>query len=409
MTRKTIILAGVIAGLAAVLLCPRTFSRRTNLQGNASVLVVPFNLIHDHVLVDVRLNDAMNAVFMADTGATDNVVDNDAAKKVGLQISHPHERYGAGLGEGKTTFATVKGIVVSMGGKEIFRGGATGLLLKSFGDEGVQIDGILGRPFFKRFVVEIDYARHLLKLYDAHSYSYQGSGYVIPIHVDGDPFIQTELTARGGERIHAKLEVDTGSDGVVLLNRPFQLKHTVPRAGEVTVAAYAAGIGGDYDQRLGRLEALQIGDLEIQKPLVVFPDVERGAAASGKFDGSIGGKLLERFDVIFDYSRKEMILEPNSHFSEPFKANVSGIWFSNLVRGANHIATGKLNMSQDSPLVRAGFRQGDNLVAIDGKPTTDYSQDQLEALFSEEGTTITVTVERDGKRVDISFTTPKLL
>lgn len=391
------------------LLCQKVLSSQTKTAVDAPSLVASFNLVHDHVLVNIGLNGTTNQTFMVDTGTITNVVDDDVAKQIGLHAIHPHDWYGIGLGEDKTTVSTLKDISLILAGTQIFHGSATALSLKSVRDAGMPISGILGLPFFKHFVVQIDYAHRILKLYDPNTYKYDGVGHIVGIHVQGVPVIQTEVAIPGGQPIEAKLEIDTGNDDVILLNKPFQMKHTLPWPGEVTVPAYGVGIGGDYEQRLGRLEALEIGDLRIAKPLVNFPEVQRGMAATNKFDGSVGGKLLERFTVIFNYSRKEMILEPNLQFGEPFKANVSGVWFTDLVREGNHVATSRMNMSQDSPLAQAGFRQDDKLVAINGKLTTDYSQDEIESLFSEEGKIITLTVERSGKPVKITFTLPRLL
>jgi hypothetical protein len=36
-----------------------------------------------------------------------------------------------------------------------------------------------------------------------------------------------------------------------------------------------------------------------------------GLFASSDFDGILGGEMLRRFKVIFDYSRQRVILEPN--------------------------------------------------------------------------------------------------
>jgi len=42
-----------------------------------------------------------------------------------------------------------------------------------------------------------------------------------------------------------------------------------------------------------------------------FTVTDEGAGANEDVAGLIGNKILSRFKVIFDYSRHEMILEPN--------------------------------------------------------------------------------------------------
>ena len=44
--------------------------------------------------------------------------------------------------------------------------------------EGVELDGILGYDFFKRFVVEVDYINHILTIYEPEKFNYSGDGEV---------------------------------------------------------------------------------------------------------------------------------------------------------------------------------------------------------------------------------------
>jgi hypothetical protein len=55
-----------------------------------------------------------------------------------------------------------------------------------------------------------------------------------------------------------------------------------------------------------------LGNFVIQNPITGF--VKVGEIADRGKDGNIGGKFLRRFRVTFDYSRRRMILEPNSFF-----------------------------------------------------------------------------------------------
>ena len=60
---------------------------------------------------------------------------------------------------------------------------------------------------------------------------------------------------------------------------------------------------------VGRLPNLQLGHFTLTDPVVHFAQDQKGAFASSDFSGVIGGELLRRFKVIFDYAHKQMILE----------------------------------------------------------------------------------------------------
>jgi len=43
------------------------------------------------------------------------------------------------------------------------------------------------------------------------------------------------------------------------------------------------------------------------------------------FNGIIGGEILHRFNVVFDYEREQLLLKPNAHLQEPFEYDMSGL------------------------------------------------------------------------------------
>jgi hypothetical protein len=49
-----------------------------------------------------------------------------------------------------------------------------------------------------------------------------------------------------------------------------------------------------------------------------FPDESLGVGRNDGRNGNLGSGLLRRFKVIYDYSRKQMIVEPNKFVGEPF-------------------------------------------------------------------------------------------
>ena len=46
-------------------------------------------------------------------------------------------------------------------------------------------------------------------------------------------------------------------------------------------------------------------------------DAKEGALASPDIGAILGGEILERFTVTFDYPHHRILLEPNSHFTAP--------------------------------------------------------------------------------------------
>lgn len=55
----------------------------------------------------------------------------------------------------------------------------------------------------------------------------------------------------------------------------------------------------------GTVPSLRIGEREIRNPATVFSQIEENVP----YDGFLGGAVLRNFTTIFDFSRRQMILE----------------------------------------------------------------------------------------------------
>ena len=62
---------------------------------------------------------------------------------------------------------------------------------------------------------------------------------------------------------------------------------------------------------MGAVENLQLGRRNIDNTSTLFSLATDGMLANGEFDGNIGNDILRRFKIVFDYSRRFMILESN--------------------------------------------------------------------------------------------------
>ena len=70
------------------------------------------------------------------------------------------------------------------------------------------------------------------------------------------------------------------------------------------------GVGGGAEIRRGKLSELQMGNLHLKEPAVSL-FLEGSPAGDGQA-GHIGLGVLERYKIIFDYSRLRLILEPKA-------------------------------------------------------------------------------------------------
>ena len=168
-------------------------------------------------------------------------------------------------------------------------------------------DGILGAGFFRRFVVEIDSANRTMTLYDPKQFDYIGNGEIIPLEFRRDtPIVEAAINFTNRESVRAKFEIDSGCDGEMCLGHEFVEKHKLDD--ESGHASSRSGVGGSVDTRHGTLPQFQLGKATLDNlPANFFSE---GSPAGEGMAGHIGMGTLRKFKVIFDYSRKRMILEP---------------------------------------------------------------------------------------------------
>jgi hypothetical protein len=169
-------------------------------------------------------------------------------------------------------------------------------------------DGILGASFFRRFVVEINPTQRTVTLHDPKQFDYAGNGEILPLEFRHDtPIIEAAINFTNREPVRAKFEIDTGCDGELCLGHDFVETHKLNEAPSGRTGS-RSGVGGSVDTQHGVLPQFQIGKLTLdQLPANFFAE---GSPAGEGLAGHIGTGTLRHFKVIFDYSRKRMILEP---------------------------------------------------------------------------------------------------
>lgn len=170
-------------------------------------------------------------------------------------------------------------------------------------------DGILGAGFFRRFVVELDSAAKRLTLHEAAAFDYRGPGEIVPLQFHEDtPLVEATIKFPDEPPIVARYEIDSGCDGALCLGHDFVKSN---RLDELTASrrnGSRTGVGGSVDTHEGRLPEFRLGAQIHTNVAANF--FAAGSPTGEGYAGHIGYGLLREFKVIFDYSRRRMILEP---------------------------------------------------------------------------------------------------
>jgi len=367
---------------------------------------IPFDLRGNHIQFRGRVNDSDSLWMVLDSGASANVIDAGCAERLGLEVASRGQGRGAGgmVEAGRIASATVRLPGATLDGAPI----AAMPLASMERRTGRAIGAILGHPLMSRCVVRIDYAAQTLELLPPDSFEYAGDGAILPLTFENrHPYVTARLTLPGQAPIEGRFVLDLGSSQALILTPTFTGKRHVVESLPRTIEGRGHGLGGEVPWRVGRVPRLELGGVAFDGPVTMLPVSDHTFVGSSETVGNIGGEILRRFTVIFDYPRRRMILEPNSDLREPFEVDMSGI---NPIMGpADSKALEVEWVLPGSPAEETGVRAGDLIERVDGRPVLDLGIPGLREMLRRPGVTYRLSLRRGDERFEISLTTRRLI
>ncbi|MFN3596717.1 MAG: retropepsin-like aspartic protease [Rubricoccaceae bacterium] len=167
MSRPTLLALLLSATLAQVPACPLTQGPRSvayPADPEAGEVAFRFEGPGEAALtVPVEINGAGPFAFVLDTGATLTCVDQALADSLALPVQRGAVGAGATVG-GSGAVRLVRLDSLRLGGASAEGLPACVLDLAHIGDMGVQVDGLLGLNFLRRFDLALDFRRNVLTL-----------------------------------------------------------------------------------------------------------------------------------------------------------------------------------------------------------------------------------------------------
>ena len=354
---------------------------------------VPFELVNNHIYIKVLVNGKDSAYFVLDTGAGATCIDLTFAKNIGLEAVGKFEAKGVG-GSEDAGFLELQSLELE--GLKMSKQKLVSLNISPMEIyEGREMNGILGYDFLSRFVFEIDYENNKITFYDPKIFNYNGRGETLELYLYGNtPHIKGIIDGK----YEGLFTLDTGSRKSLDLNAPFVQEYEFLKKYPKAIEAFAgAGIGGQTKSLQTRIKSIQIGNFLIKEPITGLSLAEEGAFKSEKTQGNIGGGILKRFKVIFDYEHKKVILEKNASFDQKDELDKSGIMV--IWKDGKFIIN---QIFKGTPAEKAKIETGEEIISINDESVSKYSLSQLRDLFlSKDGTKIKLQL----KKVDKSLTT----
>jgi hypothetical protein len=374
---------------------------------NRKSIHIPFKLVHNLVIIPLRINGSGELNFILDSGVKSTLITrlyfNDS-----LSLNSASKITVQGLGIGYKIEA------LASNGNNLYMRGIQGdnqqvfVLLEDVFNlstrMGMPVHGIIGYDIFKNFIVKIDYSKKVLTLYrpDAVVKTKKGSE-TYPLHIEENkPYIFANIRQHNGDTVKVKLVVDTGASHTLSLYLPTDDRLMLPP--KVMEAYLGRGLSGDVNGKIGRLDGFSLGKYELHNLPASYPNEAsiKTALNVANRNGNLGSDILNRFTVIFDYPHSRMTLLPNRKYKQPFHFNMSGFEVSTPLPGTNFYIVSYV--VEGSPATIVGLKPGDQLVTINGRDCKDLDLNGLlEIMEGRPGQKLRMQLRRDSKLIQVDI------
>jgi|SRR5690348_10276593 len=258
---------------------------------------------------------------------------------------------------------------------------------------GQKIDGIIGYSFLSRYIVKVNFDSLRIEVFTKGAINYPRNGYLLHPLFTALP-IQT-LTIKDARTITANFYLDTGAGLCFLMSKQFEEDSSVLLKKRKPVYIQVQGLGGRKEMRLTIIKEVQIGPYKFRRVPTDLLDDVYNATSYPFLGGLIGDDILRRFNLTFNYPKREIFLQPNSHFKEEFDYSYTGL---NMYYDSGKIVLDEVIAK--SPAYRAGLRRDDVIIAVNSNFSGDI--EIYKNLMQNVGEKITIVVTR--KNVPMIFT-----
>lgn len=314
-------------GIAAVLAlagCNQVELARLYLanEGTAAELTQPLPLtlhyrdVGGWVIVPARVNGRVPVEFVLDTGASVMaLLADDRMKALEIDLANVH-RLGADDDLAAPVGVRHGGMTIDFGGLRLHDQTALAIPMTTLdcggAREDVPFNGVIGHDLFRRYTVEVNRDRGTVTLHDPSTYRYSGSGRIVPARLENrQPFVDADITPPSSAAYRAHLHVDSGADIDMTLFPASSPSIRPPANGRTHAACF---VGGKATYTVGDPVRVALAGAFTTTPV----EYARGreVVADGQ-NGRIGARFLSRFNVVFDYARERIILEPRRTQTAP--------------------------------------------------------------------------------------------
>lgn len=402
---------------------------------------IPFKLVNNLILLKVEMNETP-MTFLLDSGVDDTVILHGALE-ADLMLNQASQIKLKGLGsEDAVVGIKSEGNVLKIGGMTDWSHPVYVLPDNDFEISthlGEPVHGIIGRRFFENHLVKIDYKGKKIRVYhnsDSSSVEKTKGYHHLKMRlIKNKPYLNIPIGINQNF-VESLVLIDSGnSDAIWYFGSDFMEQSE----NKSWFRDYLGqGFSGTIYGNRSRINKAILPPFEFTDVIAAIPDstsLRHAQIINGRM-GSLGGELLRRFEVIFDYKNGDFYYKPNKNLNDKFEFDMSGIvliqdgteWVTEssvkklkgqVAFSVNEVVSNSLVskpiikvdwIRDNSPAQNAGLIKGDVLRKINGRSVSRMELSEvMKLLKTEEGKRIRMIVERKGIPMTFTFNLKRFL
>jgi predicted aspartyl protease len=365
---------------------------------NWNKVEIPFEYVNDLIIVEVMFNQFLPLKFIFDTGAEHTILTK--REITDLQEVAYERRFklvGADLSTELYAYLA-KNINLKIG--RLMSPNEAILVLEEdyFRYEeltGIEIHGIIGASFFKRFIVEIDYQKQTIILFNPITHRLNTNKFTaLDIEIyRSKPYLYADLNIVGDSTQRVKLLIDTGAGLSLLLYTHTDTSLFIPP--NAIPGNVGRGLGGYLEGYSGRVSSLSFAGFSLNNIITSFQEADSLVENTMLNDrnGILGNNILYRFRVVINYWEGKLYLKPNKLYKEDFPFNRSGLM---VVASGKSLNTFTIQfVVPNSPSGESGIQKGDVIKRINSMNTKFLKLSEvIDRLQKKEGKKVNLVLQR---------------
>ncbi len=289
-----------------------------NAQDTQIKCTFPFKLVNNKVLVPVSIGNSRTFDIILDSGfGYDGLILFNKDLADSIQLENRINVQIPGAGDGPPSDAVMSESTTFKSGDCSFNNQRTIVLQNDLFKKSAS-DGVIGYSYFGHYIVGVDYDSKLITLYDT-AYTFNDKEWnSVPLKFgrNNKPHMDISISIKGEEPILIDVYIDYASSLSLELTTDNDMKFPKPDKYEGTFKGY--GLSGDVEGKNAYIKSYKIGDYEFSNVTATF--FEGNSRSKDKFaDGVISNDALRRFNLVFDYQHKQLLIKPNNSFNEKFE------------------------------------------------------------------------------------------